>query len=123
MRAVYKSNALHLVRTRTVAHFRHPSYSTIRRVDLRSDTVTKPSPGMLDAMRAAKVGDDVYEEDPTVIELEKRLADMAGMENGMFVPSGTMGNLIALGMHCNRGDEILIGDRSHIFYYEGGGAR
>ena len=93
------------------------------RVDLRSDTVTTPSAGMLEAMRKADVGDDYYMEDPTTTILEKRMAQLCKKEAALFVPSGTMGNLVALGTHCSRGDEIIIGDKSHIFYYEGGGAR
>ena len=74
-------------------------------------------------MSQAEVGDDVYGEDYTVLNLESRVAELAGFESGLFVPSGTMGNLIAVGAHCRRGDEIILGNRSHIFYYEGGGAR
>jgi threonine aldolase len=91
-------------------------------LDLRSDTVTKPSPKMLEAMRNAEVGDDVYMEDKTVIDLETRMKEMCKMEAAMFVPSGTMGNLIAVGLHCTRGSEVLLGKSSHIYYHEGGGA-
>lgn len=92
-------------------------------VDLRSDTVTKPTDTMREWMRSAAVGDDVYGDDSTIKELESRVATITGKEAGLFVPSGTMGNLVALATHCNRGDEIIIGDKSHIFFYEGGGAR
>ena len=90
-------------------------------VDLRSDTVTKPTPAMLDAMSSAPVGDDVYGEDPTVRRLEAMVAELAGKEAAVFVPSGTMGNLIAVLSHCGRGDEMILGDQSHIHFYEQGG--
>lgn len=90
-------------------------------VDLRSDTVTKPTPDMLDAMSSAPVGDDVYGEDPTVRRLEAMVAELAGKEAAVFVPSGTMGNLIAVLSHCGRGDEMILGDQSHIHVYEQGG--
>lgn len=94
----------------------------VRVVDLRSDTVTKPTPEMRRAMAEAEVGDDVYEEDPTVNELERRSAELLGKEASLFVPSGTMGNLIAVMTHCERrGMEVLLGDESHIFMYEQGG--
>jgi threonine aldolase len=73
-------------------------------------------------MAAAEVGDDVYGEDPTVTELERTVAAIAGKEQGLFVPSGTMGNLLAIASHCQRGDEIILGYGQHIFQYEGGGA-
>ncbi len=91
-------------------------------IDLRSDTVTKPTPAMRQAMAEAEVGDDVYSEDPTVNKLEEQSARRFGKEAAMFVPTGTMGNLIAVLAHCNRGQQILLGDESHIFYYEVGGA-
>lgn len=91
-------------------------------IDLRSDTVTSPTPSMRRAMAEAAVGDDQYGEDPTVAELERRFASLLGKEAAVFVASGTMGNLAALLAHCNRGDEAIIGDESHIFWYEGGGA-
>jgi len=90
-------------------------------IDLRSDTVTKPTPGMLEAMATAPVGDDVYGEDPTVARLEAMVAELAGKEAAVFVPSGTMGNLIAVLSHCGRGDEMILGDQSHIHLYEQGG--
>src|SRR5215475_3994693 len=90
-------------------------------VDLRSDTVTKPTPEMREAMAEAEVGDDVYRDDPTVNRLEELAAEMLGKEAAIFVPSGTMGNLIALLVHCQRGDETIIGDKSHIYINEAGG--
>lgn len=91
-------------------------------VDLRSDTVTRPTDAMRDAMRAADVGDDVYGEDPTVDALQHRLADDLGFEAGLFVPSGTQSNLLALLAHCERGDEYLVGMDAHTYKFEGGGA-
>ncbi|KAH8385570.1 hypothetical protein KR200_000709 [Drosophila serrata] len=92
-------------------------------VDLRSDTISKPTDQMRTRMASAEVGDDVYGEDPTVNELESRTAAMFGKEAGLFVPSGTMGNLLAIMVHCHRrGTEALVGDLSHIFLYEQGGA-
>ncbi len=90
-------------------------------VDLRSDTVTHPTPAMWEAMAHAEVGDDVYGEDPTINELEALAAEMLGKEAALFVASGTMGNLVALLTHCRRGDEVILGDKSHTFYYEQGG--
>lgn len=91
-------------------------------IDLRSDTVTKPTAAMRAAMAAAEVGDDVYNEDPTVARLERRLADELGFEAGLFVTSGTQGNLCALLAHCQRGDEYLVGMEAHTYKFEGGGA-
>lgn len=90
-------------------------------IDLRSDTVTKPTPEMRRAMAEAAVGDDVYGEDPTVNRLQEISADLMGKEAGLFVPSGTMGNLAAILAHCNRGDEVILGNYSHTFLYEAGG--
>lgn len=90
-------------------------------VDLRSDTVTKPTPEMREAMAEAEVGDDVYGDDPTVNHLEEMAAKMLGKESALFVPSGTMGNLIALLVHCQRGDEVIVGNQSHIYLNEAGG--
>jgi len=90
-------------------------------IDLRSDTVTKPTPEMREAMAEAEVGDDVYRDDPTVNRLEELAANMLGKEASLFVPSGTMGNLIALLVHCQRGDEAIVGDKSHIYLNEAGG--
>lgn len=90
-------------------------------VDLRSDTVTKPTPEMREAMAEAEVGDDVYRDDSTVNHLEEMAAEMLGKEAALFVPSGTMGNLIALLVHCQRGDEVIVGNQSHIYLNEAGG--
>lgn len=90
-------------------------------IDLRSDTVTKPSPGMREAMMNAEVGDDVYGEDPTVNQLQLRIAEMFGKESALFVPSGTMGNEIAIKVHTQPGDEIIVEEDSHIFVYETAG--
>lgn len=91
-------------------------------VDLRSDTVTQPTAAMREAMQAAPVGDDVYGEDPTVNALQERLAAMLGFEAGLFVPTGTQSNLLALLSHCERGDEYLVGMDAHTYKFEGGGA-
>lgn len=91
-------------------------------LDLRSDTVTRPTAAMRAAMLAAEVGDDVYGEDPTVNALQQRLADELGFEAGLFVSSGTQSNLLAMFAHCERGDEYLVGADAHTFKYEGGGA-
>jgi threonine aldolase len=90
-------------------------------VDLRSDTVTKPTPEMREAMAEAEVGDDVYMDDPTVNKLQEKAAEMLGKEDSLFVPSGTMGNLLALLVHCQRGDEVIVGEKSHIYMNEAGG--
>ncbi len=91
-------------------------------IDLRSDTVTQPSQAMHAAMAAAEVGDDVYGDDPTVNRLQDYAADLFGYEAGLFAPSGTQTNLIALMTHCGRGDEYLVGQEAHTYKYEGGGA-
>lgn len=91
-------------------------------VDLRSDTVTRPTPGMLAAMAAAELGDDVYGDDPTVIALEEKTADLFGKEAGLFLSSGTQSNLCALLAHCGRGEEILVGRPYHIYCAEAHGA-
>ncbi|MFO0824153.1 MAG: GntG family PLP-dependent aldolase [Gemmataceae bacterium] len=91
-------------------------------IDLRSDTVTKPTPGMLAAMNASAVGDDVFGEDPTINELEHRVAALFGHEAALFVPSGTMSNQIAVRVHCRPQDEILLETTSHICLWEAGGA-
>ncbi|MBP7808734.1 MAG: aminotransferase class I/II-fold pyridoxal phosphate-dependent enzyme [Bacteroidia bacterium] len=90
-------------------------------IDLRSDTVTKPTKAMMDAMMNAKVGDDVFGEDPTVIELEQKSAALFGKEAGLFCPSGTMTNQIAIKAHTQPGDELICDVNSHIYNYEGGG--
>ena len=90
-------------------------------IDLRSDTVTKPTPEMREAMAEAEVGDDVYGDDPTVNKLQEKAAEMLGKEASLFVPSGTMGNLIAIMVHCARGEEVICGEKSHIYLNEAGG--
>ena len=92
------------------------------RYDFRSDTVTKPSPGMRAAMASAEVGDDVFGDDPTVNRLEQRMAAMLGKDAAIFVPSGTQSNLLALMSHCGRGDEFIAGQDAHCYRYEAGGA-
>lgn len=94
----------------------------MRIVDLRSDTVTLPTPAMREAMYRAEVGDDVYGEDPTVNRLEALAAERMGKEAALFVVSGTMGNLVSLLSHCGRGDEVIMGDKAHSFLYEAQGA-
>lgn len=91
-------------------------------LDLRSDTVTRPSAAMRAAMNAADVGDDVYGDDPTVNRLQEYAADLFGYEAALFAPSGTQSNLVALLAHCGRGDEYLVGQEAHTYKYEGGGA-
>lgn len=91
-------------------------------IDLRSDTVTQPTTGMREAMQRAELGDDVYGEDPTVNRLEATLAERLGFEAALFVPTGTMSNLLALMAHCERGDEYIVGQQAHTYKYEGGGA-
>ncbi|MBN1145900.1 MAG: low-specificity L-threonine aldolase [Anaerolineales bacterium] len=93
----------------------------MKTIDLRSDTVTLPTPAMRQAMAQAEVGDDVYGEDPTINRLQQMSASMLGKEAGLFVPSGTMGNLVAILAHCNRGDEVILGNKAHTFLYEAGG--
>lgn len=90
-------------------------------IDLRSDTVTHPTPAMWQAMALAELGDDVFGDDPTVNRLEALAAERLGLEAALFVASGTMGNLAALLAHCGRGDEVILGDKSHTIVYEQGG--
>lgn len=90
-------------------------------IDLRSDTVTQPTPAMRRAMAEAPVGDDVYGEDPTVNRLQSMAAELLGKEAALFVPSGTMGNLAAILAHCTRGDEVILGNQAHTFLFEAGG--
>ena len=94
----------------------------MRQVDLRSDTLTRPTPSMMKAMAEAQVGDDVFGEDPTINKLEQMAADRLGKEAALFVASGTMGNLVSLLAHCGRGDEIILGNLSHTFVFEQGGS-
>src|SRR6185369_13265464 len=91
-------------------------------IDLRSDTVTRPSPGMREAMAAAEVGDDVFGDDPTVNRLQEILAARFGMEAGLFFPSGTQSNLAAVMAHCQRGEEVILGQDAHTYCHEAGGA-
>src|SRR5947209_6125876 len=90
-------------------------------IDLRSDTVTKPTLAMRRAMAEAEVGDDVYGEDPTIVALERKTAALLGKEASLFVPSGTMANQIAVGVHAGPGDELICGATSHVYVWEGGG--
>ncbi|SCU75946.1 L-allo-threonine aldolase [Cupriavidus necator] len=91
-------------------------------IDLRSDTVTRPTPAMYEAMLSAPVGDDTYGEDPTVNALQARVAAMLGFEAALLVPTGTQGNLCAILAHCGRGDEYIVGQMAHCYRWEGGGA-
>ena len=91
-------------------------------IDLRSDTVTRPTPAMRAAMAAAEVGDDVFADDPTVNALQERVAALLGKEAALFVPTGTQSNLCGLMAHCGRGDEYLVGQMAHTYRWEGGGA-
>ena len=91
-------------------------------IDLRSDTVTRPTPAMWDAMRAAELGDDVFGDDPTVNALQQRIATDLGFEAALFMPTGTQSNLCALMSHCQRGDEYIVGQMAHTYRWEGGGA-
>jgi threonine aldolase len=91
-------------------------------IDLRSDTVTLPTPAMREAIYNAELGDDVYGEDPTVNRLEALAAEKMGKEAALFVPSGTMGNLVCILTHCQRGDEVIVGDKAHIFIHAVGAA-
>lgn len=90
-------------------------------IDFRSDTVTKPTPQMLDTMLKADVGDDVFREDPTVNRLEKKMADIFNMESALWCASGTMSNQVAIASHTRPGDEVICEQESHVYYYEGGG--
>ncbi len=91
------------------------------KIDLRSDTVTHPTPAMRAAMAAAEVGDDVFGDDPTVNRLQEMAARLVGKEAALFVPSGTMGNLAAVLAHCARGEEVILGDKAHTYLFEAGG--
>src|SRR5262249_16255452 len=103
-------------------HWRPRAPSAIRwgMIDLRSDTVTRPTPAMREAMARAEVGDDVYGEDPTVRALEELVAGLTGKEAALFVPSGTMGNLLALLTSTRRGDEVVCGEGAHLSWFESG---
>src|SRR4051794_32753090 len=91
-------------------------------IDLRSDTVTKPTPAMREAMARAEVGDDVYGEDPSVLSLEREVADLLGKEAGLFTPSGTMANQIGLWLHARPSEEVLCSEGAHLMVYETGAA-
>jgi len=91
-------------------------------IDLRSDTVTLPTPAMREAMYHAEVGDDVYHEDPTINRLQEMVAERLGKEDAIFVPSGTMGNAASILAHAGRGEAVIVGNQSHIYHYEVGGA-
>src|SRR5882672_191458 len=91
-------------------------------VDLRSDTVTRPSEGMRKAMYAAEVGDDVFGDDPTVIRLQSVAAERLGFADALFCPSATQANLVSLMTHCQRGEEVIVGSHAHTYAYEAGGA-
>lgn len=94
----------------------------MKTIDLRSDTVTHPTPAMRTAMYEAEVGDDVWGDDPTVIKLQEYAADLLGKEAALYLPSATQGNIIAALTHCGRGDELIVGKQSHMFQWEAGGA-
>ena len=98
------------------------SHAALSLVDLRSDTVTRPTPGMRAAMHAAEVGDDVFREDPTVNRLEQEAAALLGKPAAVFVPSGTMANQVALRLHTEHGDDVLCADGAHVKWYETGAA-
>ena len=107
----------HIVQLRNVGEVK-----LMKEVDLRSDTVTHPSPEMRDAIANAKIGDDVFSDDPSVNRLEEMAANAMGKEAAVYVASGTMGNLVSLLAHAGRGQEVILGDKAHIFRSEGGGA-
>ena len=96
--------------------------ATMPRVDLRSDTVTRPTPGMREAMAQALVGDDVFADDPSVNALQEKIANLLGFEAALFMPTGTQSNLCGLLAHCQRGDEYIVGQMAHCYRWEGGGA-
>ena len=93
----------------------------MKKIDLRSDTITLPTKEMLDAIDRADLGDDVFQEDPTINQLEELAAKRFNKQAALFVPSGTMANLVAVLSHCQRGDEVILGDQAHTFLYEAGG--
>src|SRR5262245_22628042 len=93
----------------------------MRTIDLRSDTVTRPTPAMREAMFNAPLGDDVFGDDPTVNSLQSRIAALLGFEAALFMPSGTQSNLVALMSHCQRGEEYLVGQHAHTYRWEAGG--
>mgnify|MGYP002662015333 FL=1 len=95
---------------------------TEKMIDLRSDTVTQPTPAMREAMLAAPLGDDVFGGDPSVNALQEKIAGLLGFEAALFVPTGTQSNLCAILAHCQRGDEYIVGQQAHCYRWEGGGA-
>src|SRR5690606_24782915 len=99
-----------------------PGAAALKPVDLRSDTITRPTPAMRAAMGAAPLGDDVFGDDPSVNTLQEKIAGMLGFEAALFVPTGTQGNLCGLLAHCQRGDEYIVGQQQHCYRWEGGGA-
>ena len=103
-----------------IVHNVSMTQETPHMIDLRSDTVTKPTPAMREAMARAEVGDDVFGDDPTVKALEAETAELLGKEAALFVPSGTMANQLAIRGHTEPGDEILVEANAHLYYYEGG---
>ncbi len=107
--------------TSTAQHY-HTLNDNKASIDLRSDTVTLPTTGMREAMSQAAVGDDVYGEDPNINSLEERMAAMAGKPAALYLGSGTQSNLVAMLSHCERGEEVLVGDQYHVFRYEARGA-
>ncbi|MEI8171353.1 MAG: beta-eliminating lyase-related protein, partial [Rhodoferax sp.] len=96
--------------------------SESKTVDLRSDTVTQPTPAMRDAMLTAPLGDDVFADDPSVNALQDQIAALLGFEGALFMPTGTQSNLCAIMAHCQRGDEYIVGQMAHTYRWEGGGA-
>ena len=98
------------------------SAPTLPRVDLRSDTVTRPTPGMRQAMSQALVGDDVFADDPSVNALQEKIANLLGFEAALFMPTGTQSNLCGVLSHCQRGEEYIVGQMAHCYRWEGGGA-
>ena len=110
-----------LTRQNAVQYSLYCEGKDMNKIDFRSDTVTWPTPAMREAMAVAPVGDDVYGEDPTVAELEQLAATMLGKEAGLFVASGTMGNLVSLLTHTQRGDELILGEANHVYCWEAGG--
>ena len=105
-----------------LTHINYASHANNSVVDFRSDTVTQPTKGMRDAMANSRVGDDVYGDDPTVNHLQNKVANLLGKEAGLFVTSGTQSNLCAMLTHCNRGEEVITGDKYHVYVDEAGGA-
>src|SRR5450755_1977208 len=106
------------MKSETLPEIEARSLAPVATIDLRSDTVTKPSPAMRAAMASAEVGDDVYMEDPTLNRLQDRAAEIFGREAALFLPTGSMGNLIAIKIHTHHGQEVICEERGHIYCYE-----